>query len=218
MCKKLINVLITARGGSKRLPGKNIKNLCGKPLIAWTIEAAKGSHYVDKIYVSTDSKEISEISKKYGAIVPRMRNPALAADKTSSFDTAIDFVEYFCGGDRSEMLLLQPTSPLRFFDQINKFMEKIREKNSKQCVAVRDITKYLSFAKIDLEVNKKILIPNGSMYYTRIDILKKEKNFFSKYSDTFIMDDFHSIDIDTQVEWDIAEACLKSILEKNIKF
>ena len=99
-----INVLITARGGSKRLPGKNLKYLCGKPLIAWTIEAAKQSRYVDKIYVSTDSKEISEISKHYGAIVPRLRKESLAKDKTTSFATAIDFVEYFCNDSCSEML------------------------------------------------------------------------------------------------------------------
>ena len=111
---KLLNVLITARAGSKRLPGKNLRNLCGKPLIAWSIEAAKKSRFINNIYVSTDSKEISEISKQYGAIVPRLRSKKLSEDNTSSFETAIDFIEYFddetCEG---EMLLIQPTSPLR---------------------------------------------------------------------------------------------------------
>ncbi len=82
---KLLNVLITARGGSKRLPGKNLKNLCGKPLIAWSIEAAKNSRFINKIYVSTDSKEISEVSKKYGAIVPRLRSKSLSMDNTALF-------------------------------------------------------------------------------------------------------------------------------------
>ena len=85
---KLLNVLITARGGSKRLPGKNIKNLCGKPLIAWTIEAAKQSSWIKNIYVSTDCQEIAEVSKKYGAIVPRLRSKSLSEDNTTSFDTA----------------------------------------------------------------------------------------------------------------------------------
>ena len=62
-----------------------------------------------------------------------------------------------------------------------------------------------------------MFIPNGSMYYTRIDVLKSEKTFFSNYSDTFVMDDYHSIDIDTQDEWDIAEACLKNLLFKKDK-
>jgi CMP-N-acetylneuraminic acid synthetase len=209
--EKLINVLITARSGSKRLPGKNIKNLCGKPLIAWSILAAKKSLFVKEIFVSTDSKEIAEIAKNYGALVPRLRDKSLAEDETTSFDTALDFSEYFNDHeDGGEMLLLQPTSPLRFFYHINSFMQLVREKKSRQCVAVRDITKFFLLANHKLEKNKRIYIPNGSMYYTKIEILKKEKTFFSKSADLFVMDDFHSIDIDTQDEWNIAKACLES--------
>ena len=209
--QKLINVLITARGDSKRLPGKNFKILCGKPLIAWSIIAAKKSCFVKEIFVSTDSKEIAEISKNYGAFVPRLRNKSLSQDDTTSVDTALDFSEYFNDPkDGGEMLLLQPTSPLRFFYHINSFMQLVREKKSKQCVAVRDITKFFLLANHKFEKNKKIYIPNGSMYYTKIEILKKEKTFFSKSADIFVMDDFHSIDIDTQDEWNIAEACLEN--------
>ena len=209
--QKLINVLITARGDSKRLPGKNFKILCGKPLIAWSIIAAKKSCFVKEIFVSTDSKEIAEISKNYGAFVPRLRNKSLSQDDTTSVDTALDFSEYFNDPkDGGEMLLLQPTSPLRFFYHINSFMQLVREKKSKQCVAVRDITKFSLLANHKLENNKKIYIPNGSMYYSKIETLKKEKTFFSKSADIFVMDDFHSIDIDTQDEWNIAEACLEN--------
>lgn len=209
--QKLINVLITARSGSKRLPGKNLKILCGKPLIAWSILAAKKSSFVKEIFVSTDSKEIAEISKNYGALVPRLRNKSLSQDDTTSVDTALDFSEYFNDPkDGGEMLLLQPTSPLRFFYHINNFMQLVREKKSKQCVAVRDITKFSLLANHKLEKNKKIYIPNGSMYYSKIEILKKEKTFFSQSADLFVMDDFHSIDIDTQDEWNIAEACLEN--------
>ena len=209
--QKLINVLITARGDSKRLPGKNFKILCGKPLIAWSIIAAKKSCFVKEIFVSTDSKEIAEISKNYGAFVPRLRNKSLSQDDTTSVDTALDFSEYFNNPkDGGEMLLLQPTSPLRFFYHINSFMQLVREKKSKQCVAVRDITKFSLLANHKLENNKKIYIPNGSMYYSKIETLKKEKTFFSKSADIFVMDDFHSIDIDTQDEWNIAEACLEN--------
>ena len=214
--KKLLNVLITARGGSKRLPGKNLKILCGKPLIAWSIEAAKKSYFINKIYVSTDSKEISEISKKYGAIVPRLRSKSLSTDDASSFDTVLDFIDYFDdknGG--GELLLMQPTSPLRLAEHINNFMQEVRDKESNQCVAVRDVSKYFLLANLDIQNKQKIFIPNGSMYYSKIDFLKEEKKFFSPKSDIFIMDDFHSIDIDTQDDWDIAEACLKEILSRN---
>ena len=218
--KKLLNVLITARGGSKRLPGKNLKILCGKPLIAWSIEAAKNSCFINKIYVSTDSKEISEISKKYGAIVPRLRSKSLSMDDTSSFDTVLDFIDYFddkkSGG---ELLLMQPTSPLRLVEHINNFMQEVRDKESNQCVAVRDVSKYFLLANLDIQNKQKIFIPNGSMYYSKIDFLKEEKTFFSPKSDIFLMDDFHSIDIDTQDDWNIAEACLKELLSrKDIKF
>ncbi len=216
--KKLLNVLITARGGSKRLPGKNLKILCGKPLIAWSIEAAKNSYFINKIYVSTDSKEISEISKKYGAIVPRLRSKSLSMDDTSSFDTVIDFIDYFddkkSGG---ELLLMQPTSPLRLVEHINNFMQEVRDKESNQCVAVRDVSKYFLLANLDIQNKQKIFIPNGSMYYSKIDFLKEEKTFFSPKSDIFIMDDFHSIDIDTQDDWNIAEACLKELLARRNK-
>ena len=216
--KKLLNVLITARGGSKRLPGKNLKILCGKPLIAWSIEAAKKSYFINKIYVSTDSKEISEISKKYGAIVPRLRSKSLSMDDTSSFDTVIDFIDYFddkkSGG---ELLLMQPTSPLRLVEHINNFMQEVRDKESNQCVAVRDVSKYFLLANLDIQNKQKIFIPNGSMYYSKIDFLKEEKTFFSPKSDIFIMDDFHSIDIDTQDDWNIAEACLKELLARRNK-
>ena len=211
-----VNVLITARGGSKRLPNKNIKSLCGKPLIAWSIEAAKNSNFIKETYVSTDSEEIAEISIKYGAIVPRLRSKSLSMDHSGSVETVLDFVEYFEDNNGGEILLMQPTSPLRFSSHIDNFMKIVRDKISKQCVAVKDVTKYFVLAGEVLEKNKKIYIPNGSMYYTKIEDLKKEKKFFSKNSDIFVMDDFHSIDIDTQVDWDIAEACLYTYLKNNL--
>jgi CMP-N-acetylneuraminic acid synthetase len=209
---KLVDVLITARGGSKRLPNKNKKNLCGKPLIVWTIEAAKKSNFVRDIFVSTDSQEIAQISKINGAIVPRLRSKLLAEDSTSSFDTAMDFIEYFSKDDSGEMLLLQPTSPLRNSLHIDELMLQVRKQNSKQCVAVRDITKLFSLTKSEPKNNKKIYIPNGSIYYTQINYLKKVKTFFSKGCDIYLMNDFCSIDIDTQDEWNIAEACLSKVI------
>ena len=210
----LVNVLITARGGSKRLPNKNKNNFCGKPLIAWTIEAALKSDYVNKVYVSTDNIDIAKISESFGAIVPRLRDKSLSEDNTTSFDTAIDFSEYFNEGDFGEMLLLQPTSPLRNETHINNLMKKVRANNLEQCVAVRDITKLINMSKVKIEKNEKIYIPNGSMYYTRINFLKKVKTFFSSSSEIFLMGDFNSIDIDNKCDWDIAEACLKSLFLK----
>ena len=214
---KLVNVLITARGGSKRLPNKNKNNFCGKPLIVWTIEAAKKSKFVRDIYVSTDSQEIAEISKINGASVPRLRSKLLAEDTTSSFDTAMDFVEYFTENNSGEMLLLQPTSPLRNNIHIDNMMIQVRNHKSEQCVSVRDITKLSLLANNKLNKNDRVYIPNGAIYYSKINYLKKVKRFFSKGCDTFLMDDFSSIDIDTQDEWNIAEACLNKVLSDKEK-
>ena len=140
----MIDVLITARSGSKRVPQKNIKLICGKPLIYWTIEAAKSSNSIGNIFVSTDSPQIAKIAEEYGAIVPRLRNAYLAGDNSSSLETVLDFKEYFYN---DEMLLLQPTSPLRLYSHIDELMRLVKDNCYQQCVAVRDITKFVLFAK-----------------------------------------------------------------------
>lgn len=108
--------IIPARGGSKRLPGKNIRMLCGKPLIAWTIEAALKSGVLDRVVVSTDSKEIADISEDYGAEIPFMRPGELASDQTKT----LPVLQYTVNRLKKEeqyfpecVLTLQPTSPLR---------------------------------------------------------------------------------------------------------
>ena len=205
----MIDVLITARGGSKRLPKKNINLLCGKPLICWTIKAAKSSDFIKDIYVSTDSSQIAKIAKDLSAIVPRLRSSLLAEDNSSSLDTVLDFKEYF---QNDEILLLQPTSPLRLSSHIDELMKLVKTNSSKQCVAVREITKLVLFSNLKFNSNKKIYIPNGAMYYSRIGFLEKEKTFFSSIANLYIMDDFHSIDIDTFDDWNIAEACLQKLI------
>ncbi len=209
----MIDALITARGGSKRLPKKNFRNFCGKPLISWTIEAAKNSKFISKIYVSTDSEEIAEIAIKYGAKIPSLRSDELSRDNSSSVDVVLDFQKYI---DSDEILLLQPTSPLRTTDYINQFMELIREKKPLQCVSVVDIKNKLNFCyeyekffrKFELKDEIRYLIPNGAMYYTKFDILEKERKFISKSSLYFIMPEIHSIDIDTIDDWNIAKSIM----------
>jgi len=134
---KKILALIPARGGSKGLPRKNIKPLLGKPLIAWTIEQSLASKYLDKVVVSTEDKEIAEISKKYGAEVPFIRPKELAKDDTPSIDVvlhAIDFLE------KKELfniiVLLQPTSPLRTISDIDNSIEFLFSKNAQAIISV----------------------------------------------------------------------------------
>ena len=113
---KSIMAVITARGGSKGVPRKNIRDLSGKPLIAWSIEAAKNSGYIDRIIVSTEDTEIRDISLEYGAEVPFLRPKELAEDNSSSVDTVLHVIEKLekdYNYTPDYILLLQPTSPLR---------------------------------------------------------------------------------------------------------
>lgn len=111
-----ILALILARGGSKRLPGKNIRPLAGKPLVAWSIEAARACAAIEDVVVSTDDEAIAAVARQYGARVPFLRPPALAADTSTSADAALhalDFLRESEGRSFDAVILLEPTSPLR---------------------------------------------------------------------------------------------------------
>ncbi len=122
--KSKILAIITARGGSKGLTGKNIRELCGKPLIAWTIEQAKKSEFIDKLIVSTDSREIANISEQYGVNVPELRPEYLSTDDASSMDVLAYVLdkEQQSGYTYDYFMLLEPTSPLRKNGDLNNII------------------------------------------------------------------------------------------------
>ncbi len=125
---KSVIAIIPARGGSKGLPGKNIKELCGKPLIAWTIEKALKSRYLDVVMVSTDSQEIADIAQRLDAAVPFLRPSELATDTASSYDVVCHALDYYrLAGNRdfAYTMLLEPTSPLREDDDIDRVIEAL---------------------------------------------------------------------------------------------
>jgi CMP-N-acetylneuraminic acid synthetase len=110
-----ILALILARGGSKRLPGKNIRLLLGKPLLAWSIDAALACPAIERVVVSTDSQQIADVARSHGADVPFLRPPALAADASTSADAALHTLDALAhaGQEYDAVMLLEPTSPLR---------------------------------------------------------------------------------------------------------
>lgn len=124
---KRVLVLITARGGSKGVPGKNIRPLCGKPLIHWTIEAAKQSAYVDRVLVSTDSEEIRRVAQLAGAEAPFLRPASLATDLAKQEDAILHAMEWCeANGQRYDYLMvLVPTTPLRDTAEINSTIEML---------------------------------------------------------------------------------------------
>lgn len=222
--------LIPARGGSKRLPQKNIKLLDGKPLIAWSIECAKKSQYVDQIIVSTDSQQIKEISENYGAKVPFVRPDYLSNDTASTYDVIQHTIESLALNKPNILLvLLQPTSPLRTTEELDKAIEYFIQKKALGVVSVSEMeysplwanvlpndNNMLNFISHDIIGKRSQDLPtyyriNGSIYIYNIEsLLQNKKMFFDETVFAFITASNTSIDIDTMLDFKIAESILKT--------
>ena len=216
--------VIPARGGSKRLPGKNILDLCGKPIIAWSIEAGLNSSYIDKVVVSSDDDDILDTAKRFKAEIIK-RPKQLASDTASSFDVvkhAIDNLESY-----DYVVLLQPTSPLRNYQHIDKAIEFLEEKNADSVISVcetdhsplwsntlDDNLSMSSFIKNDVlnkrsQDLKKYYRLNGAIYICKIDKLIQEKGFFLKKNIfAYKMNRENSIDIDEEIDFKMCELIL----------
>ena len=129
--------VITARGGSKGVPGKNLRPLAGKPLLSWTVEAALCAKCVTRTIVSTDAPEIADVAVKAGAEAPFLRPAELASDTASSADVVVHALEQCPGYDY--VLLLQPTSPLRTADDIDAAFARMLAANGNACVSVSEV-------------------------------------------------------------------------------
>lgn len=227
---KKILALITARGKSKRLPRKNIKLFGGKPLIAWTINQAKKSRFIDRIIVSTDDKEIAEISRKYKADVPFLRPKKLATDNAKSIDVILHTLNWMKGHDKAYdiIILLQPTSPLRASEDIDKAVELLFQKDTKSIVSVceldyspfwvntlpedgctKDFIKK-GFINRNSQQLPKFYRLNGAVYLAYCDYIRKQKSFFGAESFAYLMPKERSIDIDDELDFRFAEFLIKN--------
>jgi len=224
--------LISARGGSKGLPRKNIKSLLGKPLIAWTIEQAFASKYLDRVVVSTDDKEIAEISKKFRAEAPFIRPKELASDKAQGIEVVLHAIEWLKKNDKRKqydlIMLLQPTSPLRAKEDIDKAIKLLFLKKAKAIVSVCEVDHHPLWAntlpedgcmkdfirQVVLNRNRQELPKfyrlNGAIYIAYCDYLQKQKSFFGKKTFAYIMSRERSIDIDSEVDFKLAEILMKN--------
>ncbi|WP_047445993.1 cytidylyltransferase domain-containing protein [Alistipes sp. ZOR0009] len=154
--EKKILAIIPARGGSKGVPGKNIKNLLGKPLITWTIDVLKLSKYIDRIFVSTDSKEIRNIAVNNEIEVPFLRNELLAKDNSLVIDAVIEAIDYFSSiGEMYDIVLLfEPTSPMRNVELVDEAITILKENTEIDSIA--------TFSEIELPLERIWLIENNS--------------------------------------------------------
>ena len=221
-----ILVIIPARGGSKGLPGKNIKDLCGKPLIAYSIDVARAFTDDENICVSTDSEEIKQVVEQYGLKVPFLRPDYLATDTATSDDVLIHAVNYYreqYGRTFKKLLLLQPTSPLRTKEDVEGAIRLYRDdidmvvsvmKSHAPAVLCQDDDQ----GYVQLTYNKKALgrqqLPdmyefNGAVYVMSVDaLLEKKMAGFTKIV-KYVMSKEHSIDIDDIYDFLQVESILK---------
>ena len=224
-----VTALIPARGGSKRLPRKNIKLLVDKPLIAWSIETAKASKYIDRVVVSTDDEEIKRISEQYGAEVPFLRPEHLSNDHASSFDVIKHAIDFLTLSRSNELIvLLQPTSPLRLASEIDAALEFFVQKDAKGVVSISETEHspmwsntlpedgcMSDFIRPEVQGKRSQDLPtffrlNGSIYiYETLALLEKGAIFFDEYVYGFETSLETSIDIDTEFDFVIAEALLR---------
>ena len=215
-----LTAFIPARGGSKGIPNKNIKFFAGKPLINWSIEAAKLSQGVNRIIVSTDCQNIADIALMGGAEVPGLRPKHLSRDDSSTLDVVLDFLNKNQAID--DILILQPTSPLRTYVDIDNIIALRKKANLESAVSVTVSNKppewmyKLSdkdqlipiFDKSNDNNNRQKIIPsyllNGALYLVSKDFLLREKSFISEDTIAYKMSQEKSVDIDTSTDWDLA--------------
>lgn len=219
--------VIPARGGSKRLPGKNLLPLHGKPLIAWSIEAALDAGLYDRIVVSTDAPEIAKVAESCGAEVPFLRPSHLAEDHSSPVDAACDLLKRLDDGFES-LTWLQPTSPLRTAGDLGRAFDLFMNNAADAVISVcpcehsplwtgiiesdgnmRRFLQNENLRKVSQELPTYHRV-NGALFIVRTVPFTEQKNFYIQGERSFAyeMPAEASVDIDTQFDFDLASLLL----------
>lgn len=223
--------IIPARSGSKRLPDKNIKELNGLPLMAYSIQAALKSRKFSHVMVSTDSQLYAKVAMEHGAEVPFLRDATTATDTASSWDMIREVLRKYkeLGEEFDTVTLLQPTSPLRSPKDIQNAYKLYQENNATAVVSVCEaehspqlcniLPESLSMDGFLTNIDHcqrqalgKYHRLNGSIYIVDVDLILSGKNIYNDRSFAYIMPSTHSIDIDTELDFLIAEAVMNAML------
>ncbi len=218
--------IIPARGGSKGLPGKNIRPLNGKPLIAYAIETALNTRQIDRVIVSTDDENIAKVALVYGAEIPFMRPKFLASDTAQAIDNyiyTIDRLEKECNEKIDAFVVLQPTSPLRITEDVEGAINMFLQKKADSVISYSPEShpvkwhKYLSedgrFENIfddniaNRQDNRPSYYPNGAVYVFRTSMIR-ERKYYTDKSYGYIMPRTRSVDIDFLEDFEYAEFLL----------
>ena len=231
---KTILAYIPARSKSKSIIDKNIVDVCGKPLIAYTIEVAKASKYVDRVIVSTDSQKYAEIVNTYGAETPFLRPPELAGDLSREIDVVLHLMQWIEHNEKKRydiVIKLEPTSPLRIASDIDRAIEKLDKENADSVATVTPAVTHPAWMNIlpeDLSMQNFIHeeaktknrqeLPifyqlDGVVSVSKWESLKKFKNWFGGKIFASITPNERSIDIDGQIELALVRMMIKKRLE-----
>lgn len=226
---KTILGIIPARGGSKGIPGKNTKEIAGKPLIAWTIEAAKESNYIDRLIITTDSEEIAGIGRDVGAEIPFLRPSEFAQDNSIGTDVILHALNWFEDHDQKYdyFIYLQPTSPMRKSVHVDTAIEMIGQNDKAvSLVSISESSKHpnwmktinkngfiQSFLPSEIVYNNRQELPpvyvlNGAIYICRWDVFLEDHSFYLRSCLPIIMDRVSGIDVDSLEDWAYAEFIL----------
>ena len=227
--------IIPARGGSKRIPRKNIKEFLGQPVIAYSIKAAIDSQCFDKVIVSTNDAEIAEVAKSFGASVPFMRPDELADDYASTIPVVKHAIEWFDdqGQSPSEVCCLYATAPFVRASTIRKAYEQMQSAQADYCFTVTSFAFPIQRAiKITAENRVEMLYPEhletrsqdleesyhdaGQFYWGKAEAFKQQKPLFSKSATPYILPRYLVQDIDTLEDWKKAELMFKTIKKEAI--
>ncbi len=225
MEKKIISI-ITARGGSKGLINKNIRNLYGKPLIAWSIRFALENEQINECIVSTDSYEIAKIAEDYGARIPFIRDKELASDTAKTSDVIIDVIKRCELNYSDSFVLLEPTSPYRLHKSFKQFTDIFKKNNLRKIVSIQENIsssfrfQYFRNKKTTLnpvissnyandlrrqDIEKSFCL-DGSFYMSNISDFINYPGFLEKDTGSFINDYFSSFEIDSEEDLKLMEA------------
>jgi CMP-N,N'-diacetyllegionaminic acid synthase len=222
--------IIPARGGSKGLPGKNIRQLAGQPMIAWTLDAAKKSKYIDRVVVSTDCVEIASTVQEIGAEIPVLRPSSLATDNAKGIDAIIHMLDWLqVNEDYSPdyVMVLQPTSPLRATQDIDAAINCLLKKKGKGVVSVCETEHHpwwsnqlpenacmKDFLRPEVQNSNRQELPafyqlNGAVYLASQAYLRLMNGFMGEDTYALVMPRERSIDIDTLLDFQFAEILLE---------
>ncbi|MDX6709483.1 MAG: hypothetical protein QOH96_499 [Blastocatellia bacterium] len=221
--------IVPARGGSKRVPGKNVRNLLGKPSLAYTITAALESRLFQRVIVSTDNIEIAAVARRYGAEVPFLRNAILADDHTPVSSVTVDALERIdpAGTEYHHVAQLMPNCPLRTHRDVQDSYYQFVDTGAESQISVTRfgwLNPWWAARRSELfelkpifedQVNERsqdlpvLFCPTGAIWWARTDVLRREKTFHIQNRTGWEIPWQRAVDIDTEDDWEMAELLMQ---------